>query len=180
MTQVRSNTLHLNGTIENRVDASAHLRRAGDAVLVNRGRLRLLILICPCGCGEELTLNLDRRAGPAWRLYLGEAGASLFPSVWRETGCQSHFIIWRDQIFALGQARDELPDTLLDTHNKALVDAVLDQLRDGRLTTYSEVADAILEVPWDVLIACRRLVARGLAVEGTGHERASFRRLDSS
>jgi hypothetical protein len=38
--------------------------------------------------------------GKAWRLYGGAKSAvTLFPSVWRDTGCESHFIIWRDQIF---------------------------------------------------------------------------------
>jgi len=27
---------------------------------------------------------------------------TLFPSVWRDTGCQSHFNIWRDRILIFG------------------------------------------------------------------------------
>lgn len=52
---------------------------------------------CPCGCGEVLTVNLMASVAKAWRLTVEpEKGASLYPSVWRDTGCQSHFILRRN------------------------------------------------------------------------------------
>src|SRR6267378_4236509 len=71
----------------------------GDAVLIERGTPRWLLLACPCGCGAELPINLDRRAGKAWRVYKhGTTTLSVYPSVWRDTDCGSHFIIWRGNI----------------------------------------------------------------------------------
>jgi hypothetical protein len=43
-------------------------------------------------------VNLDPRAGPAWKLYDREDSLTLFPSVWRESGCEAHFILWRNRL----------------------------------------------------------------------------------
>src|ERR1700722_8970214 len=110
----RASQLHLMGVVSSRGEASAYLKAPGDAVLVERGRPRLLLLSCPCGCGEHFPINLDPRAGPAWRLYRNRTGAiTLYPSVWRESGCYSHYIIWRDRILLFGGAEDELDDSML-------------------------------------------------------------------
>lgn len=60
-------------------------------------------LRCPCGCGARLELMLLPEVKPHWKLQVDKNGVpSLKPSVWRETGCQSHFwlkkgrIIWCD------------------------------------------------------------------------------------
>src|SRR5689334_15444381 len=87
------------GIVASRDDARPLLQKAGDVVLVERGVPRSAILKCPCGCGEDLVLNLDRRLGRAWRLYRDRRGLTLYPSVWRESGCRSHFILWHDDIF---------------------------------------------------------------------------------
>lgn len=67
--------------------------------VVERGRPRSVVLQCPCGCDELLVLNVDRTAGPAWRLRLREGRVSLIPSVWRTTGCESHFVLWENRIW---------------------------------------------------------------------------------
>src|SRR5882672_3763179 len=87
------------GTFAQRDEAAQHLPTTGDAALVVRGMPRLLLLRCPCGCGDLLVLNLDRRAGPAWRYYLRNERVTLFPSYWRESACESHFILWNNSIF---------------------------------------------------------------------------------
>lgn len=56
-------------------------------------------LLCPCGCGETLHLRFlpDRR--PRWDVDIGADGAvSLTPSVWRQVGCRSHFILKEGKI----------------------------------------------------------------------------------
>jgi hypothetical protein len=75
------------------------LNEPGDAVLVRRGVLRSMVMSCPDGCGEVLTVNLDGRAGKAWRHYARGDDVSLFPSVWRDSGCESHYILWRSRIY---------------------------------------------------------------------------------
>lgn len=58
---------------------------------------------CPCGCGETIELMLLAEAKPRWSLAVdGRERPSLSPSVWRRTGCRSHFwvragrIVWCD------------------------------------------------------------------------------------
>lgn len=49
-------------------------------------------LRCPCGCGEIIELPLFAEADQHWRVRVGADGLpSLSPSVWRRTGCRSHF-----------------------------------------------------------------------------------------
>jgi hypothetical protein len=125
-----------------------------------------------------LPINLDPRTGPAWRLYgRPHGGISLFPSVWRESGCRSHFIIWRDKILLFDQNEADF-DTVAQSDERALLaDAVLGRLSATGLTAFADLAEGLHEVPWDVLIACRRLVRLGLAREGMGKERGAFGRL---
>ncbi|WP_422181457.1 DUF6527 family protein [Caulobacter sp.] len=56
-------------------------------------------MLCPCGCREILHLRFLQRRRPRWDLSVnGQGRASLHPSVWRRTGCQSHFILRDGQI----------------------------------------------------------------------------------
>ena len=172
----RRTRLNWRGTLSSVGEASAAAPDACDAVLVVRGRPRRLVLRCPCGCGELLPINLDDRAGPAWRLYHEERGVSLYPSVWRESGCESHFIIWRDNIVLFGRYRGGHGDVGEDTPDASLRDAVLSRLAPDRFIAYVEIADAIDAVPWDVLSMCRLLTLEGLVEEDKAGERDSFRR----
>jgi len=165
--------LNWHGIVQTRTEASTIVRAAGDAAVVVRARPRLLVLGCPCGCGEVLPINLDPRAGPAWRLYRGPGGASLYPSVWRDSGCESHFIIWRDEISLFGRYAWE--EAELRESEEPLREAILAGLSD-QLVPFGALADALDAVPWDVLTICRRLVRDGLAREGTGKQRGSFAR----
>lgn len=56
-------------------------------------------LICPCGCRELLQMSLHPEGRPRWRLTLHAGGTvSLKPSVWRRTGCRSHFFLRRGRV----------------------------------------------------------------------------------
>src|SRR5580700_2686245 len=116
--------------VGSRANASSHLTRPGDAVIVDRQGPRWLILCCPCGCGAEVPVNLDRRAGPAWRLYESPKGMSVYPSVWRDTDCKSHFIIWRDNILLLGPQYGESWTDETEVGEDELIQQVLDALSD--------------------------------------------------
>ncbi len=49
-------------------------------------------ILCPCGCGEVLELMLIPEARPRWSLSVdGKRRPTLHPSIWRDTGCRSHF-----------------------------------------------------------------------------------------
>jgi hypothetical protein len=161
--------------VNSRADASAHLRQPGDAVIVERQGPRWLILACPCGCGAELPVNLDRRAGPAWRLYESPKGRSVYPSVWRDTDCKSHFIVWRDEIFVLG-ARGESWGDEAESNDDELLGRVSETL-SFREQSAEEISDQVAgSVPWDVLQCCRKLCRLGGAIEGTGKAIGRFRR----
>jgi hypothetical protein len=164
--------LRLRGTVASRSDASALIREPGDAVLVERGHPRLLVMQCPCGCGEEYPVNVDRKAGKAWRLYRRQGSITLYPSVWRDTGCESHFVIWNNSIYLFGGDADWLGERGAET-NPDRVYAALSQT----FQSISDIADGLDALPWDVLVACRRLVRTGKAVEGASNQRGYFRKL---
>jgi hypothetical protein len=84
---------------------------AGDAawlVVVERGRPRSVVFRCPCGCGEDLVVNVDREAGEAWRLRLNDGWLTLMPSVWRTSGCRSHFILWSNTVWWCMYGEDDV------------------------------------------------------------------------
>ena len=170
-----ANGVRFRGTVASRSEASARLSTPGDAVLVERGRPRLLIISCPCGCGEQFPINLDPRAGPAWRLYReSRRGLSVYPSVWRESGCRSHYVIWRNKIYLFGRYEEDF-ETAPETEAFAkLVESIRNLLPATGLVAFSEIAESLDAIPWDVLNACRRIVRIGWAREGTGNERGFF------
>jgi len=176
---VTRNKFTLKAEVTSRAGVSDLLQAPGDAVLIERGVPRWLIIKCPCGCGDEIPVNLDKRAGKAWRLYRNHAGVTLFPSVWRDTGCEAHFIIWRDRIVTFGGrlSSDNLPGPSLDLTE--LARRSLAAWPTGIYASYVDVADQLGEIPWDVQEACFKLVAAGLMVEGKGTARGTFRKVQS-
>jgi len=49
--------------------------------------------LCPCGCKAVIQLSLIPDDKPRWRATLKGKKLTLHPSVWRNTGCRSHFFI---------------------------------------------------------------------------------------
>lgn len=174
----RNSKLRLKRIVQTRGEASGQLKSPGDAVLIERGRPRWLLLSCPCGCGAEIPINLDPRAGPAWRLYKSaKVGFSVFPSVWRDSDCGSHFIIWRDSIFLFSWGDERFLPLGRAEEIETLSDVVRKQMPSTGFVSYVDIADSLGEVPWDVLDAFRHLVRKGIAQEGTGKQRGTFRRV---
>jgi len=169
------NRFTIKARVKSRAEASAHLRQPGDAVIVDRQGPRWLIMSCPCGCGAELPVNLDRRAGPAWRFYESPKGRSVYPSVWRDTDCKSHFIVWRDKILLFG-AHGESWDDDLEWNDDELLARVRETLSFHEQSA-EDISDQIPgSVPWDVLRCCRKLCLMGSAIEGRGNATGRFRR----
>lgn len=156
----RVKAIQLRGTVERFSEASALLKAPGDYVFVVRGVLRSIVMQCPDGCGEVITVNLDRRTGPAWRLFKQGDRLTIYPSVWKETGCQAHFIVWNNRLLWCDVYEQA------DWGNESLVTAVRRALpRAGASPVhFEEVALQLKAVPWEVLWACQALERRGEAV----------------
>jgi hypothetical protein len=168
---MRATVVTVRAQVSRRSEADQYLREPGDAVIVRRGNLRSIAMACPDGCGENLTINLDPATGAAWRLYRRRRGLSLFPSVWRDTGCESHFIIWNDALIWCDNHETEESYT-----DEALEGRVLSLLDTEVFKTFSEIADALDEIPWEVSRVCRRLLRRNLVIRGP-HARAESYKL---
>tara|TARA_R110002167_G_scaffold88_5_gene613 strand:+ start:996 stop:1427 length:432 start_codon:yes stop_codon:yes gene_type:complete len=49
---------------------------------------------CPCNCGTVISLPLQNGHNPRWTLKVSEFGRpTLYPSIWQNKGCFSHFWI---------------------------------------------------------------------------------------
>jgi Family of unknown function (DUF6527) len=168
---MRADRFSLLATEERYGDAVSRLNQPGDCAIVERGGVRRqLVILCPDGCGETLSINLDRRSGPAWRLLHRRESWSLFPSIDKPSRCLSHFILWRDHILWCDwEDAAEGPD--IDT---ALVGRVVEILQDTGPIGFVELAEKLDEVPWDVLGACRQLVKAAVLEEQSGHPRGIF------
>lgn len=148
------------GEAEYRYEAEAKLVKPGDAALVVRGRTRSVVMACPDGCGETLVVNIDPRAGKAWRIDTRGEGLTLYPSVWRDGGCKSHFIVWRGFLiwcdrFTSGNSQPR--------YDPSIERRVLSAMDVSMPLTAEAIAFAIDEIVWDVNRAANRLVGRALA-----------------
>jgi hypothetical protein len=174
---MRDRKLKLKRVVQSRAEAAGLLESAGDAVLIERGRPRWLLMACPCGCREEIPINLDARSGPAWRLYRNRKfGLTVFPSIWRDTGCGSHFIVWRSTIFLFGRGLEEFGSPGREAETLALSKLVRERWPMTGYVPFVDIADLLGEIPWDVLEACRYLVRTGVLIEGLGKQRGMFSR----
>jgi hypothetical protein len=50
-------------------------------------------MLCPCGCDATISLNALADDSPQWILKEREGVPSIEPSIWRRTGCRSHFFV---------------------------------------------------------------------------------------
>ena len=138
----------------------ALLESPGDYAFVIRGVPRSIVMRCPDGCGDTITINLDRRSGSAWRSFARKSGLTIYPSVWRETGCRAHFIIWNDTLLWIGGG-ERAPwsdDALIATVRNALPSA------ESEFRSFEDIAEELDAIPWEVLWACQYLERSGTAI----------------
>ena len=167
----RANKIRLTGTFLRRDEAANSLRTSGDTALVHRGVARMLLMDCPCGCGDVLVINLDPRAGPAWRIYRQGEAVSLFPSYWRDTKCESHFILWRNKICWCNWDDDSI------WSNSSSIEERVLQVLPEHFINYEDLAEKLQEVPWDVLQACHALVRKNRAAVNVPRRKGEFKRV---
>lgn len=164
------------GTVSGRSKAYDLLFKAADYVIVERGHPLLIVMRCPCGCGDDLLINLDKRAGPAWRFYQRKSGNSLYPSYWRSSECRSHFIIWNDRIYwcSIGDGDEDDEDEEYRSIDDDVEHLVLETLTE-QYVHYIDIADECGLIPWECLQACRQLESRGLCQGGRNDQRGCFK-----
>lgn len=161
---MKANKLRRCGIAERYSDGVRLLKSPGDYVIVERGVPRSVLILCPDGCGETISVNLDHRSGPAWRQYERKGQITLYPSVWKQSGCRAHFIVWNDKILwcdAHGISRGEMI-------SEDWIAAVLDALPSEAID-YRALAERLDAIPWDVYWACEELVRRLQAERGGKH-----------
>ena len=171
MTRILARELRLVGEAPRRAEAEALLSNAGDAVIIRRGVVRSLLLRCPDGCGQTLLVNLDPRTDKAWRLRIDRGGLTLFPSVWRDGGCGSHFVVWQHRI--LWCDGEDAADNEDPEYDESAEDRVARGLRQ-RLAPPEEIGDRVNESGWEVTRVGHRLVKQGRARSGQGDQRGWF------
>jgi hypothetical protein len=118
-----------------------------------------------------LVINLDSRAGPAWRIYRRGEAISLYPSYWRDTKCESHFILWRNIINWC-----DWDDDSIWSSSSSIAERVLQALPEYFIS-YEDIAEKLEEVPWDVLQACHALVRQRKAVANVKRRKGEFKRI---
>lgn len=68
-------------------------------VVGDPNRPQYAIFLCPCGCGRSIELNLNPESSPCWKLKWHLFGTiSLSPSIWRKSGCWSHFFLKHSKV----------------------------------------------------------------------------------
>ncbi len=68
-------------------------------IIGGKANLWLLALKCPCGCHSLIQLNLLKDSNPCWSYKItAMKRISVSPSIWKTTGCKSHFFVRESKI----------------------------------------------------------------------------------
>ena len=85
-----------------RVDSLPDVPALADdeiALVVDGAAPKWVVLNCPCGCQEQIRASLMRSHYPHWELQIeGDESVTLHPSLWRASGCGSHFFLRRGKV----------------------------------------------------------------------------------
>jgi hypothetical protein len=115
---------------------------------------------CPDGCGEVISVNLDPRTGPAWRFFERANSLTLYPSVWKESGCRAHFILWNSRlIWCDGYDSPNWRDDQI----KRRVYRILPEPPAAH-RHFEDIAIELDLIPWEALWACQSLAAEKAVV----------------
>ena len=69
-------------------------------IVARNNQPKWALFLCPCGCKEVITLSLQRAHYPRWTASPSKDNRpNLRPSVWRDVGCFSHFILQDGRIY---------------------------------------------------------------------------------
>lgn len=69
-------------------------------VVIYKEKHHWALFRCPCGCGHVISLSLQKIHRPNWSAKKSKNGRpTLYPSVWQNQGCLSHFWIEDGVVF---------------------------------------------------------------------------------
>lgn len=68
-------------------------------VIAREGRALWAQFRCPCECGDVITLSLQTSHKPHWIVSIELSEPSFYPSIWRDVGCKSHFVVWAGYVY---------------------------------------------------------------------------------
>lgn len=67
---------------------------------LHNNKYKWVMFRCPCQCGDVITISLQSVHKPFWKLSLSQhKRPTLYPSVWRDKGCFSHFWVKDGRVF---------------------------------------------------------------------------------
>lgn len=158
----RPKRISFKGAVERHSEALSRIPQPADVTLVERGVPRSLAMRCPDGCGDVISVNLDPRTGPAWRLYKSGGKLTLYPSVDRPSGCKAHFIIWRNEILWCGPFETTRPWTEDDDLKRAVLKAL--PKAGSPHIHFEDIAARVDASPWEVMWTCYGLESEGKAI----------------
>lgn len=71
-----------------------------EFIVVEVGKTKFWTLFqCPCGCGHIISLSLQINHQPNWVVKVSKGNRpTLYPSVWQNSGCKSHFWIYDGRV----------------------------------------------------------------------------------
>lgn len=88
-------------------DVPESLRECCVYLIGENGQLWQVAMLCPCGCSAVIQLCVLPDSRPCWAVTMHADGTvSLSPSVWRTTGCRSHFFLRGGRIDWCGYSRN--------------------------------------------------------------------------
>ena len=95
---------------------NANIEKQKFVSVIYKGAPHWSLFRCPCGCDDVISLPMQPPHNPRWQLEKSASGLpTLFPSIWRNKGCMSHFwvkegdIVWcRDSGTELWKAQPDI------------------------------------------------------------------------
>jgi hypothetical protein len=87
--------IHFNSLqIVNKTPGNAAINENEFIAVIHENTPYWAMFRCPCGCGTVISLSLQKIHKPSWTVEKSKYGRpSLYPSVWQNKGCCSHFWI---------------------------------------------------------------------------------------
>lgn len=68
--------------------------------VLNQNTPWAVAFVCPCGCKDVIHLSLLESDSPRWEFTsLSWRKPTLYPSIWRTRGCNSHFFLRNGRIY---------------------------------------------------------------------------------